>query len=152
MSERERLTVKEITIILIGIAGVLPALFRPCRSFQNHMKIHSSCVFFLLLTSILPSVAEEYHGKVGKLDAVFDIEWGGDNSVGGIYYYPSRKGVTYTLEGEFGADDKLILREYTEGKITAVMILSHTGGEDNVRWSGKMKNTDGREFDMWFGE
>jgi hypothetical protein len=111
-----------------------------------------SLVLFFLFASILPASAERYTGQVGKLKAVFNIEWGGDNSVGGTYRYPSRKGEVYTLEGEFAADGKLVLREYTDGTLTAVMMLHATGEGDKVRWSGKMKNTDGREFDMWFGE
>lgn len=98
------------------------------------------------------STAEEYRGKVGKLDAVFDINWGGDDSVEGTYYYPSRQGVIYNLKGEFAADGKLVLREYTNGRLSAVLTLSESGRQDMFRWSGKMKNTDGREFDMWFGE
>lgn len=106
----------------------------------------------LLLTSIHFSGAEEYRGKVGKLDAVFDIDWGGDETVSGSYYYPSRKGVIYTLQGEFAANGKLVFREYTNGTVTAILTLSESGRQDTFRWSGKMKNTDGREFDMWFGE
>ena len=109
-------------------------------------------LLFILFASIIPAAAERYAGQVGKLKAVFNIEWGGDNSVGGTYRYPSRKGVVYTLEGEFGADGKLVLREYSGGVLTAVMMLRATGDGDKVRWSGKMKNTDGRELEMWFGE
>lgn len=116
------------------------------------MNLKFSLAVFVLLCSILPSSAEEYRGKVGKLDAVFDIDWGGDETVAGTYFYPSRKGVIYKLQGEFAADGKLVLREYTNGTVTAVLILSETGGQDSFRWSGKMRNTDGREFDMWFGE
>ena len=111
-----------------------------------------SLSLFLLFVSILSASAERYTGQVGKLEAVFNIEWGGDNSVGGTYRYASRKGGVYTLEGEFAADGKLVLREYTDGTLTAVMMLRGTGEGDKVRWSGRMKNTDGREFDMWFGE
>ena len=104
---------------------------------------------FIFLTS---AIAERYEGHVGKLKAVFKIEWGGDKSVGGTYWYPSRKGVVYTLDGEFGADGKLILREYTGGKLTAVLTLSDAGRGGKIRWSGKMKNTDGREFEVSFGD
>jgi hypothetical protein len=31
-------------------------------------------------------------------------------------------------------------------------MLKNTGGGSKVRWSGKMQNTDGREFEVWFGE
>jgi len=96
--------------------------------------------------------AEEYRGKVGKLDAVFDIDWGGDETVSGSYYYPSRKAVIYILRGEFADNGKLVLREYTNGTVTAILTLSESGRQDIFRWSGKMRNTDGREFDMWFGE
>jgi len=116
------------------------------------MKSKLLLVFITLFAFALPASAERYQGQVGKLKAVFNIEWGGDNSVGGTYHYPSRPGVVYTLEGEFGADGKLVLREYTEGVLTAVLMLSNSGSGNKVRWSGKMKNTDGREFNMWFGE
>jgi hypothetical protein len=111
-----------------------------------------SFTMLFLFASILPASAERYAGQVGKLKAVFDIEWGGDKSVGGTYRYPSRKGVVYTLDGEFAADGKLVLREYTDGTLTAVMMLRNTSVADKLRWSGTMKNTDGRELDMWFGE
>jgi hypothetical protein len=105
-----------------------------------------------------PADAGSYKGQVGKLKAVFEIDWDesdtgapGDGGIHGFYYYPSRPNQTYLIEGEFGADRKLVLREYTDGTLTAVMILTGAGGK-KVRWSGKMKNTDGREFDMWFAE
>jgi hypothetical protein len=116
------------------------------------MKQLISLVLLFFLVSSKTAIAEIYQGQVGKLKAEFDIEWGGDNSVGGTYYYLSKPGKTYTLEGEFGADGKLVLREYTDGTLTAVLFLSDAGGGRKVRWAGKMKNTDGREFTTWFGE
>jgi len=116
------------------------------------MKRLITLAILFFLVPCESSMAEIYHGQVGKLKAVFDIEWGGDNSVGGVYHYPSKPGVTYTLEGEFGADGKLVLREYTHGTLTAVLFLSDEGGGRKIRWAGKMKNTDGRELNMWFGE
>jgi len=71
--------------------------------------------------------AEEYRGKVGKLEAVFNIDWGGDETVEGTYHYPSRPGVIYDLKGEFAADGKLVLREYTNGRLTAVLTLAESG-------------------------
>jgi hypothetical protein len=108
----------------------------------------------LLIVCLLPTTlrADRYDGQVGKLKAIFQLEWGGDNSVGGTYRYPSRKGVVYRLEGEVTEDGKLVLREYTGTNLTAVLMLKDTGGGSKVRWSGKMQNTDGREFEVWFGQ
>lgn len=106
-------------------------------------------LFSLTLSSLH---AERYDGQVGKLKAIFNLDWGADNSLGGTYRYPSRKGVVYRLEGEVTEDGKLVLREYKGTNLTAVLILKDTGGGSKVRWSGTMKNTDGREFEVWFEE
>lgn len=109
-------------------------------------------LLLLFSLTLSPLHAERYDGQVGKLKAIFNLDWGGDNSVGGTYRYPSRKGIVYRLEGEVTEDGKLVLREYTGTNLTAVLMLKDTGGGSKVRWSGKMQNTDGREFEVWFGE
>lgn len=124
------------------------------NSFRGGIFGLRSWIALLVIACVLPQPlhAERYGGQVGKLKANFNLDWGGDNSVGGTYRYPSRKGVVYLLEGEVTEDGKLVLREYTGTNLTAVLILKDTGGGNRVRWSGTMKNTDGREFEVWFSE
>lgn len=131
--------------------------FSPCQEGTFRRRgIHGLRAWstLLLIVCLLPTTlrADRYDGQVGKLKAIFNLDWGGDNSVGGTYRYPSRKGVVYRLEGEVTEDGKLVLREYTGTNLTAVLMLKDTGGGSKVRWSGKMQNTDGREFEVWFGE
>ena len=56
-----------------------------------------------------------YGGAVGKLAAIFFIEWTGTgNPVEGYYYYPSRgKEKTYKLKGSNPKQGVLVLQEYT---------------------------------------
>lgn len=99
-----------------------------------------------------------YGGKVGKLDAIFFIEWDGEpnNTLDGFYYYPSRgRNLRYRLSGTNPKPGVLVLQEFTT-KATGGEVLSATCrltkrvSGDRVIWEGKMNNTDGRVLPMSF--
>lgn len=95
-----------------------------------------------------------YGGKVGKLPAVFFIEWAG-KEIFGHYYHPRRKNKTYTLRGKNTKPGALVLKEYTplgngNSKMTALIKLKKKIRKGRVIWSGTMYNTDGRELAVYF--
>lgn len=111
---------------------------------------------FLLLTlqiihfSIQSTEADDYSGAVGKLKANFSLDFHDDGSVSGTYSYPSRKGTVYRLSGSNPRQGELYLEEYTGTALSAKCYLSKRISEGAIVWEGVMKNTDGREFNMFF--
>jgi hypothetical protein len=100
---------------------------------------------------------EVYAGAVGKLDAVFFLEWDERSEmVSGYYYYPARgRSRTYRLEGTNPNPGLLLLREYStaEGggeKLSANCRLEKRVTVDRIIWKGQMHNTDGRTLGMSF--
>ncbi len=98
-----------------------------------------------------------YAGHVGKLDAVFLLEWDEVNKlVSGYYYYPARSRTrAYRLEGTNPRPGVLLLREYTPAEGGGDRLSAHcrllkrvTG--DRIVWEGQMRNTDGRVLKMTF--
>ena len=98
-----------------------------------------------------------YGGKVGKLEAVFFIEFTGTGGrVDGWYYYPARgreKG--YLLKGSNPKNGVLLLQEYTPKAggppvLSANCRLTKSISGGRITWSGKMNNTDGRSLTMSF--
>ncbi|HNW89219.1 MAG TPA: SH3 domain-containing protein [Bacteroidales bacterium] len=90
--------------------------------------------------------SNNFNGNVGKLDAIFILNWYTDGRVEGTYYYPSRKGIVYSLKGTENSQGSLVLDEYTNDKLSANCELQ----KSNDCYEGTMKNTDGRSFDMKF--
>ena len=96
-----------------------------------------------------------YGGKVGKLDAIFQLEIGGPE-VEGNYYYPTRdKNKWFKLQGTNPKEGVLVLQEFTEqedGKLlhTASCRLTKRVTDSRIIWEGTMNNTDGRSFPMHF--
>jgi hypothetical protein len=136
-----------------------------------------SLILLALLFSVSPSVSETleervayeqrsvdneavaaYGGKVGKLDALFLIEWDGEpnNTVNGFYYYPSRgRELKYRLAGTNPKSGVLVLQEFTPtangGEVlSASCRLTKRVSGGRVIWEGTMNNTDGRVLPMWF--
>lgn len=99
-----------------------------------------------------------YGGKVGKLDAVFLIEWDGEpnNTLLGYYYYPSRgRDRMYRLTGTNPKQGVLLLQEYsptTSGGevLSANCRLTKRESKERIIWEGRMDNTDGRSLPMSF--
>jgi hypothetical protein len=99
-----------------------------------------------------------FGGKVGKLDAVFFIEWDEypGNTLDGRYYYPSRgRDRMYRLAGKLPKPDVLLLEEFTPkagGSETpsATCRLTKRVSGDRIIWEGTMRNADGRELPMSF--
>ena len=99
-----------------------------------------------------------YGGKVGKLDAIFLIEWDGEpnTTLSGFYYYPSRgRKLKYRLTGTNPKPRVLVLQEFTPtadgGEVlSANCRLSKRISGDRIVWEGTMKNTDGRVLPMSF--
>ena len=109
--------------------------------------------FVLLLglaMNLSSAFATDYRGAVGKLEAVFSLDWHYDGSVSGVYSHPSRPGVSYTLEGSNPADGELYLEEYTGNTLSARCYLSKRVRNGAIVWSGEMRNTDGRVLPMYF--
>jgi hypothetical protein len=96
-----------------------------------------------------------YGGKVGKLPAIFAIEWAG-KKVFGYYYHPSKgRKKMYQLEGSNPKQGVVILKEYTslangERKHTATIHLKKSIIDGRIIWSGVMNNTDGRKLPVSF--
>lgn len=97
-----------------------------------------------------PLHATDYLGNVGKQTALFLLTWSDYGTVEGIYSYPARKGVVYTLRGNNHTEGKLYLEEYTGTQLTARCFLTKTLTDGVILWSGVMQNLDGREFAMSF--
>ena len=99
-----------------------------------------------------------YGGKVGKLEAIFLIEWDGepDNKLQGYYYYPSRgRNRLYRLIGTNPKPGVLLLQEYSPtpsgGEVlSANCRLTKRETKDRIVWEGRMDNTDGRVLPMLF--
>lgn len=99
-----------------------------------------------------------YGGKVGKLDAIFFIEWDGEpgSTLQGLYYYPSRgRDRLYLLTGTNPKPGVLLLQEFTPtaggGEVhSASCRLTKRVSGDRIIWEGTMNNTDGRVLPMSF--
>lgn len=94
--------------------------------------------------------ATEYRGTVGKLSAIFTLDWNEDGSVKGSYYHPARPGVTYQLAGKNLSAGTLYLEEFSGPKLTARCDLSKQVNGDVISWVGEMRNLDGRTFPLSF--
>jgi len=92
----------------------------------------------------------DYTGKVGKLGAVFSLDWASDGSVAGVYHYPARPGVRYALRGSNPSEGKLYLEEFTDGALTARCHLVKRIEDGRIVWEGTMANMDGRRLPMSF--
>jgi hypothetical protein len=95
-----------------------------------------------------PSGGSTYTGEVGGLGAVYSLTWHDDGSVTGSYHYPARSGTVYTLKGNNRTKGKLYLEEFTNGTLSARCSLAKSITNNRIVWSGVMKNTDGRQFQM----
>ena len=98
-----------------------------------------------------------YGGNVGKLQAIFFIEWTGTgNAIEGYYYYPSKgRAKTYKLKGTNPKQGVITLQEFTpkeDGSYehSASCRLTKKVSGSRITWSGTMNNTDGRTFPMKF--
>lgn len=99
-----------------------------------------------------------FGGKVGKLDAIFLIEWDEHpgNTLDGYYFYPSRgRDRMYRLAGKLPKPDVLLLEEFTPkpgggDALSATCRLTKRVSGDRITWEGTMRNTDGRELPMSF--
>lgn len=96
-----------------------------------------------------------YGGTVGKLEAIFHIEWAGDE-VFGWYYYPTRgRDKRYALQGTNPKEGVITLQEFTPSpggtaEHTASCRLTKTVSKTRITWKGQMNNTDGRVLPMQF--
>ena len=89
----------------------------------------------------------QFKGQIGKLAANFDLTFNySKNSISGVYYYPNRQDVFYSLSGKI-MGDQIELTELTENIITATCKLKIL---DDLCYQGMMFNTDGREIPMSF--
>lgn len=111
--------------------------------------MHRWIVFLLALaSSALAADPSRYTGKVGRLEAIYDIRWNSDDSVTGTYSYPSRPGAVYRLDGHNREQGKLYLEEYTGDVLSARCFLTKRIADGQILWEGEMRNTDGRVLPM----
>lgn len=139
------------------------------RTFLTTIVLSLACLAFLHGRSLDELVAHEqrnvdneaviaYGGKVGKLDAVFLIEWDGEpnNTLQGYYYYPSRgRDPMYRLIGTNPKAGVLLLQEYSPTSsggevLSANCRLTKQETKDRIIWEGRMDNADGRVLPMSF--
>ena len=139
------------------------------RTFLTTIVLSLACLAFSHGRSLDDLVAHEqrnvdneaviaYWGKVGKLDAVFLIEWDGEpnNVLQGYYYYPSRgRDRMYRLTGTNPKPGVLLLQEYSPkpsgGEVlSANCRLSKRETKDRIIWEGRIENAEGRVFPIWF--
>ncbi|MGB0155478.1 MAG: hypothetical protein ACPGFB_15740 [Verrucomicrobiales bacterium] len=96
-----------------------------------------------------------YGGTIGKLEAIFHIEWAGD-AIFGWYYYPSRgRDRRYTIHGHNPEQGVITFQEFThstDGEVahTANCRLTKTISSTRITWKGQMNNNDGRVLPMQF--
>lgn len=89
-----------------------------------------------------------YAGKVGRLEAQFELQWHPDRTVTGRYWHPGRNPeLKYGLKGSNPKEGELILDEFTDGERTATIRLNKDSSQ-GITWIGRMSNTDGRQFDV----
>jgi hypothetical protein len=92
-----------------------------------------------------------YEGKTDSLNAEFVLHWsGGGDRVTGYYHTNDDPTQHYRLVGHNYHDGRLILKEYDQGQVTAVIRLRKTVRGNQIRWSGRMYNTDGRRIPVSF--
>lgn len=84
-----------------------------------------------------------YSGAIGRLNAIYNIQWMSDGSIAGTYYYTSRADVVYTLKGK-ESGDKVYLTEYTNGSATGNCTLY----VNDLCFSGNMSNAEGTNLEM----
>ena len=90
---------------------------------------------------------QQYSGHVGGVGAVFSLRWNGTTAAGSYYHPKTEEQTRYTLKAS-RAGQKMSLDEYTGTTLSARITLVQSIKNGFTRWSGKMKNTDGREFEM----
>jgi hypothetical protein len=87
---------------------------------------------------------KSFNGHVGKLDAIYELNWYSDGTIEGIHNYPSRTYSQYTLKGIDLGNGNIELTEYTGSNISASCNLTLEG----KCYTGQMNNTDGRQLNM----
>lgn len=96
-----------------------------------------------------------FGGSVGKLKAIFILDWFGLGEVNGKYYHPSRgRDRHYVVKGQNPEQGLLLLTEYTPkpgGKLvkSATFRLTEKPRQaGRFVWQGTARNTDGRVFQV----
>ncbi len=90
------------------------------------------------------ATSKSFSGNVGKMKALYFLNWNSDGTISGTYNYPSRPNVTYVLKGKDLGNGRIELTEYTGNNISAQCNLTLNGN----CYVGKMNNTDGRVLSM----
>lgn len=113
--------------------------------------MHKLVITFLALLLLCPLCPAQsystYQGNTGARKAIFMLSWSATNQeVTGYYYTTDRPDRRYELTGQNYKEGRLVLKEHTDGEVTAVIRLSKSVRKGQVRWSGTMYNTDGRKI------
>ena len=94
-----------------------------------------------------PIPVVNYEGKVGRLNAAFNLNQRNDQSISGKYHYPDRNPQqVYLLSGQALSEGRMELIETTNGKRTSTSNLTYN--KSQRCYVGKMSNTDGRKLDI----
>lgn len=121
----------------------------------NRLRVIYGCVCAFLATvgiGSLLSAAETngYVGAVGEQRMILSLTWHDDGTVGGSYYCPGGSGRIYILRGSNPRQGELVLKEYTEGKATAICRFKKSIENGAIVWRGVMSNFDGRNKPIYF--
>lgn len=121
------------------------------------LLFYSPCLLFADIDQIVRQDQAEvdnesvkvYGGKIGDREAVFHIEWAGEN-VNGWYYYPAQgKDIRFILTGTNPKQGLVILMGYScdsNGELDSLrshIELTKTISGGRIRWQGEMHLIDG---------
>ncbi len=90
------------------------------------------------------TVTKTLKGSVGKLEAIYSLNWYSDGTINGTYNYPAQPNIIYTLQGRDLQNGALELTEYVNSNISANCNLTLQGN----CYVGQMNYTDGRHIKM----
>jgi hypothetical protein len=143
-------SIRKIKWIIIGIIVLLGLGAGAYFIFFNKKKENSESLYYTSKTEDLSNNKPQsatiklFSGKVGKLDAVYSLQWYPDGAISGTYYYPKRPSTSYTLTGKDLGNGNIQLIEYTGNDVSAHFYLYLRGS----CYVGQINNTDGRIFNI----
>jgi len=102
------------------------------------------------MLSVQGAETRRYSGFTGRVKAVFDLTWNDDGTVEGTYSCPGRSTKVYALRGDNNSAGKLRLDEFTDGSLSARVMLEKEATAQGITWEGWMHNVDGRKINVSF--
>lgn len=148
--------IRRLECLLGGAAGPVRELRSQVKSSTTHAEYREDARTALsaLQTTLAnnpQALSHVYVGSVGRMKAVFALNWGNDGQVTGVYCNPTRDANRiYELTGNNPSEGVLVLNEYTDGALSAKISMTKEVSPAWIAWSGKMQNTDGRVLSITF--